>query len=137
MMKKRRLVHATAVKLFLRAAAGATLLIGLTLLTMPGFIEDFFVAAPNHGGDIFIRFLGSALLGYTYLNWYTANLGKLKDMRATFIGNLSTLSVAFFVSLIAVLNGTLNARGWLIVLLHFVFGAGFAVCTFKVRHHLR
>jgi hypothetical protein len=124
-------------KLFLRLAACTTLAIGLMLILMPGFVEDFFVAAPDHGGDIFIRFLGSALLGYSYLNWYTAQLKRLEDMRATFVGNLSTLTVAFVISLVAVLDGTLNARGWLIVLLHFGFGAGFAVFTFKVRRHLR
>lgn len=124
------------VKPFLLSAACTTFLIGLMLVFFPSFIENFFVSEPSHGGDIFIRFLGSALIGYTYLNWYTARLDHIIIMRATLIGNLSILSVAFFISLFAVISGTLNQKGLLIVLLHLVFGLGFVYYTFKIRHHL-
>lgn len=124
-------------KLFLRLTAGTTLLISLVLVTMPGFVENYFVSSPSHGGDIFIRFLGSALIGYTYLNWHTSKLDSVEAMQATFLGNLSTLTIAFFISLSAVITGTLNPKGLFIVLLHFTFAVGFGFYTFKVRHHLR
>jgi hypothetical protein len=119
-------MHQLHIRAFLRLAACVTGVIGLTLLLFPAFIENFFVNAPSHGGDIFIRFLGSALIGYTYLNWYTSKLERLVDMRATLVGNLSTLLVAFVISLVAVLTGPLNSKGWLIVLLHGVFAVSFA-----------
>jgi hypothetical protein len=125
------------IKVFLRLTAVVTFVIGLTLAVDPGFVENFFVSVPSHGGDIFIRFLGSSLIGYTYLNWYTSGLDHILDMRATLIGNLSTLTVAFFMSLFAVMSGTLNSKGWLIVLLHLTFGVGFGFYTYEIRHSLK
>jgi hypothetical protein len=114
------------IKTFLRLTACTTGLIGATLLIMPSFIADFFFAATDHTVDIFIQFVGSSLIGYTYLNWQTAKASHPGQLHATLIGNFSSLFIAWIVSLAGVLNGTLKATGWFIVALHFVFGIGFA-----------
>jgi hypothetical protein len=67
--------------------------------------------------------LGSALVGYSYLNWFTSANGV--TVRPTLIGNFSTLSIALVISIIGVLDGSLKTSGWLIVLLHLVFACGF------------
>lgn len=113
------------VKTFLLATATVTAGIGLTLLLFPGFIANFFLPVPIHEADIFIRFLGSALIGYTYLNWATTTYDNLHAMRATLIGNFSTLFIAFVVSVWGVLDHTLKTTGVFIILLHLVFAAGF------------
>ena len=125
------------VKVFLRVTSVITVLLGLLLIFFPVFIENFFVTHSSHGGDIFIRFLGSTLFGYACLNWFTSRYNDKLEIRSTVSANLATLTVAFFISLIAVLNDTLNARGWLIVLLHLSFATGFAVYSFEFRQRLK
>jgi hypothetical protein len=90
---------------------------------------------PSHGGDIFISFLGSTLFGYACLNLFTAMHDDYRAMRSTVAANLATLTIAFFISLIAVIDGTLNSKGLLIVLLHFVFAAGFA--SYLIERHIK
>jgi Na+-driven multidrug efflux pump len=124
------------VKVFLRLTSLVIMLIGLTLLAAPSFIEKFFLARPDYGSDIFIRFLGSSLIGYGYLNWFTSALGSIVRMKATLIGNLSTLIIAFFISLFGLISGTLNKNGIFIVLLHLTFGAGFCYYIFKVQNNI-
>jgi hypothetical protein len=111
-------------KTFLLATAAITAGIGLVLLVFPSFIANFFLAKPGHGEDIFIRFLGSSLIGYTYLNWFTTTDGQ-RSLRATLIGNFSTLCIALIISVAGVINHTLKATGLFIVLLHVTFVSGF------------
>lgn len=113
------------VRTFLRLTALTTGIIGVVLVVVPSFIGNFFIAATDHHTDIFIQFVGSSLIGYTYLNWHTAAETDARSLRPALIGNFATLLVAFMISLIGVLDGGLKATGWLIVLLHFVFGSGF------------
>lgn len=125
------------IKTFLRLTSTVIIVIGFTLVIFPGFIENFFVSNSSHGGDIFIRFLGSSLVGYSYLNWFTSGLDNIKTMRATIIGNFSTLLLAFLISVLALANGTLNREGILIVLLHLVFSLGFGYYLFKVKDEIK
>lgn len=125
-----------SVKLFLKITSAITAGLGTVLMVFPALIENNFVANPSHGGDIFIRFLGSTLFGYASLNWFTAVYDDRLETRSTLAANLVTLTIAFAISLIAELNGTLNALGWLIVLLHFSFGVGFAYYSLNLYRHL-
>lgn len=120
------------VKTFLVATAAVTAVIGSTLLVFPGCIATFFLTHPAQGSDIFIRFLGSSLVGYSYLNWFTAHFDNLHTMRATLIGNFSTLFIALVVSVWGVLDHTLKATGIFIILLHLSFAAGFGFYLHKV-----
>ena len=118
-----------SVKQFLLAAAVITGAIGLVLILFPALIANLFLPNPAHGTDIFIRFLGSSLIGYTYLNWFTAKYNL--SVRATLIGNFATLFIALVISLIGVLDHSLKTTGWAIVLLHLMFAAGFGWFLFK------
>jgi hypothetical protein len=126
-----------SVKVFLRLTSVVIVLIGFSLVVGPRFIDNFFVAKANHGEDIFIRFLGSSLIGYAYLNWFTSNLSDIKNMKATLIGNLSTLTIAFFISVFALISGTLNKNGIFIVLLHFIFAVGFCYYLFQAQADIK
>lgn len=112
-------------KSFLRITAITTGIIGTILILLPSFIANFFLPGTDHSADIFIQFVGSSLIGYTYLNWFSTKNTDAKQVHATLIGNFSTLLIAFIISLIGVLDGDLKTTGWLIVALHFTFGAGF------------
>jgi Na+-driven multidrug efflux pump len=112
-------------RLFLRITAVTTAIIGATLILFPSFIANLFLPNTDHMADIFIQFVGSSLIGYTYLNWFTARHDKFEQVHAALIGNFSTLLIAFIISLIGVISGGLKEMGWLIVALHFTFGTGF------------
>ncbi len=121
------------IKLFLTATALVTAVIGTILLLVPSFIANFFLPSAAHGTDIFIRFLGSTLIGFTYLNWATTRYEHLAAMRATLIGNFSTLSIALVISIVGVLDHTLKITGVFIILLHLVFAVGFGSYLYKLR----
>lgn len=119
------------VKTFLRITTVLTAIIGAVLIILPVFISKFFLSDYVPGSEIFIRFLGSALVGYSYLNWYTAKYKQLELMHATLIGNFSTLMIALLISVIGVLDHSLKLTGWLIVLLHFTIGFGFGYYLYR------
>ena len=113
------------IKIFLKVIVYLTTGIGLALLVCPSTVGTIFLNSYAPGSDIFIRFLGSALIGYSYLNWYTSKYEEPKLMHATLVGNFATLFIASIVSIIGVLDQSLNQRGLLIVLLHISVGSGF------------
>ena len=119
------------VKTFLRITTVLTAIIGAVLIILPVSISKFFLSDYVPGSEIFIRFLGSALVGYSYLNWYTAKYKQLELMHATLIGNFSTLMIALLISVIGMLDHSLKATGWLIVLLHFTIGFGFGYYLYR------
>jgi hypothetical protein len=121
------------IRIFLRLTAFTTAVIGLTLIALPHFIGDLFFEVTDHNSDIFIQFLGSSLIGYTYLNWQTSHGKKPAMEYPALIGNFSTLLIAFIISLAGVLNHSLKAAGWLIVLLHFTFGSGFGLYLYRYK----
>lgn len=119
------------VQTFLKITALTTALIGASFIIAPFQLTNVFV--DNLGGEalMFIRFLGSSLVGYSYLNWQTAKLNKLEAMHATLVGNFATLCIALLLSIIGVLTKDLNLYGLLIVALHLVFASGFGYFLLK------
>ncbi|MBA3757514.1 hypothetical protein H0X09_01460 [Candidatus Saccharibacteria bacterium] len=113
----------------------ATALIGAALLFLPLTVANIFLTHSMHEGAIFVRFLGSSLVGYSYLNWYTAHYDHFMVMRATIIGNFSTLCIALLVSIFGVIGGVLNVRGLLIVALHLVLVSGFGYHLLRLKTH--
>lgn len=102
-----------------------TMVIGLVLLVLPGPIGETILTTYASGSNIFIQFLGSSLIGYSFLNWYTSKHRDPTLMHATLIGNFSTLMIALALSIIGVLGHSLKTAGLLIILLHLSVGAGF------------
>ena len=113
----------------------ATALIGAAMLLLPLTIANIFLTHSMNEGAIFVRFLGSSLVGYSYLNWYTAHYDHFMVMRATIIGNVSTLCIALVVSIIGVISGVLNVWGLLIVALHLVLVIGFGYYLLRLTKH--
>lgn len=110
---------------FLRITALVTFIIGLTLIIFPLFTANLFTPDSVTGSEIFIQFLGSSLIGFAFLNWYTAKLNTASVTRPALLGNFSTLLTATVLSTIGILNGSLKMSGILIVLLHTLFASGF------------
>lgn len=119
------------VQTFLKITAFTTALIGASFIIAPFQLTNVFVDNLGREALMFIRFLGSSLVGYSYLNWQTAKLNKLQAMRATLVGNFATLCIALLLSIIGVLTKDLNLYGLLIVALHLAFASGFGYFLLK------
>jgi hypothetical protein len=114
------------VRLFLRLTAVTTAAIGVVLILVPGIIADVFLTQRAAGSNIFIQFLGSSLVGYTLINWYSSHVDDKALLHATITGNLGTLTIAAVLSVVGLANHALRPSGVLILLLHVGFGCGFA-----------
>jgi hypothetical protein len=80
---------------------------------------------PGATGDFFIRFIGSALLGYAVLNHLSAKTKDREVRRIAIIANLVTLSVATMLSVAGVISGTIKHDQWILILEHVIFTVGF------------
>lgn len=84
-------------------------------------------------GSIFVRFLGSSLIGYSFLNLYASMYNRLELVKANLVGNFATLFIAFVLSIVGLVAGSLNKYGTLIMVLHAIFGAGFGYYLYKLN----
>ena len=121
------------IQTFLRLTAITTAVIGTVFIIAPFQVTNIFVDQLGREALMFMRFLGSSLVGYSYLNWQTAKLNKLQAMHATLVGNFATLCIALLLSIIGVVSQDLNLYGLLIVALHLVFASGFGYYLLKLR----
>jgi hypothetical protein len=108
---------------YLQLTALVTAIIGVVLLLWPEQILQWFI--PGATGDFFIRFIGSALLGYATLNWQAASSNNYDVRRIVLEGNLVTLVVATILSTVGVLNHTITNYQWLLIVEHVFFTSGF------------
>ncbi len=116
---------------YLRVTGVVTALIGVSLLLRPDIILQWFI--PGATGDFFVRFIGSALLGYSTLNWLASASNDLKTYRIALDANLVTLSIATILSIVGVASGTIENLGWLLIAEHVVFMACFAWARLTIK----
>lgn len=114
-------------KSFLRFAGLVTAILGLSLMLFPTPIVTYFDGGLMPNTVHFVRFLGTALLGYGVLNWLMSSVAGFAAWRATLYANLTSLILASLIDIIAISEGELNRRGWLILLLHIGFTIGFGL----------
>lgn len=108
---------------FLVATSGITATIGFILLFWPEAILQWFI--PGATGDFFIRFIGSALIGYAILNALAADTKQRHTQNIALWSNFTTLSIATGLSVFGVLSHAVTQLGWLLIGEHLVFVTGF------------
>jgi hypothetical protein len=100
-------------------------------ISIPGIMLGQFGVILNDTATIFARLYGSALLCFPVLLWY----GRRSDKGEFKTGVVRGLFVYYLVStpilLLTQTAGLMNAKGWSIVALHFVFLAWFGIYPFK------
>lgn len=116
---------------YLRVTALVTAFIGVSLLLRPDIILQWFI--PGATGDFFVRFIGSALLGYSTLNWLASNSNDIKTYLIALDANLVTLSIATVLSVVGVASGTVEQYGWLLIGEHVVFTVFFAWARLTIK----
>ena len=117
-------------KILLIINAVIAALYGIVLLLFPAWLGSLygFTATP---ALIFVaRLLGVYLLASGILSWMVRDAPVSRTLAAVLYAFLSMELLGFVISLLSVLNGTLNAQGWLLVALYLLLGAGFAYFLF-------
>ena len=113
---------------YLQLIAGITAVIGLVLLLWPEWILKWFI--PGATGVFFVRFIGSALLGYATLNVLSSKVNNYDIRRIAIDANLVTLTVALILSVVGVVSGAITHDQLLLIGEHVVFVTGFVVARF-------
>lgn len=116
------------VRTYLLVTAAATFAIGVILLFWPEQILQWFI--PGATGDFFVRFIGSALVGYSVLNTLAAETKDYYAQEIALIANLVTLSIATCLSIYGVVSGQITSMTGLLIGEHIVFTVGFAICLY-------
>jgi len=101
------------------------LLFGIGFLLIPSTLASYFGMFPDISGRLMAQFFGQAFVLLGLLLWLARNTSEPGIRKAfalaLFVGDM----IGFVVSLMAVLNGIMNALGWLPVGLYLVIGLGF------------
>jgi len=101
------------------------LFFGVGEVLLPTTLMSYYGATLDPGGAFMAQLFGSAFILLGLLLWLMRNTTEVSTVKAfsmsLFIGD----AVGFVVSLIAVLNGVVNALGWTTVALYLLIGLGF------------
>ena len=107
------------------------LLFGIAFIFFPGFLLSLFGVKLSAGGLFPAREYGAALWGNLMLTWFARNAADSDARRAIILAMFVYDLIGFVVSLVYVLAGTLNALGWLPVIIYLFFTMGFGYFLFK------
>ena len=106
------------------------LVFGFLMLIFPNQLMMFLGASLGAAGLYLGREYGAALAGNLLLTWYARDAGESKARRAIILHLFIYDAIGFVVTLVNVLNGTLNWLGWGIVAVYLFFTIGFGYFWF-------
>ena len=116
----------------LKLAAIATLLIGLSLVAIPGFLLKWFGVDP-YGNDHFAVYLGTALIGFSVTNWLYSNMHDAKAVLPAVYGNIISLTIGSLIDIGSLWSGDLGRNLWLVLTVHLAFLVAFVFSALKIR----
>ena len=100
-------------------------------IAVPGTMMGQFGVTLDVNATVFARLFGSALLGFPVILWYGRRSDKMEFKtgvaRGLFIYYLGSAPIL----LLTQTAGLMNAMGWSVVVLHFIFLVWFGVYAFK------
>jgi hypothetical protein len=109
------------------------LVFGLFLLFFPGALLNLMGASLGAAGLFTAREYGAALVGTLLLTWFARNAEESMARRAIILDLFVYDAIGFVVTLVNVLNGTLNFLGWGIVAVYLFFTIGYGYFWFAKR----
>ena len=112
-------------KTLLIIKAVVCLCLGIPILLVPNFIYSIFGATLAAGGVFAAREYGASMMGNLMLTWFARNSQESDARWAIVLALFVYDAIGFIVALIAVLAGSVNALGWLIVILYLLLALGF------------
>ena len=113
------------VKTLLIIKAIICLCLGIPILIVPNFIYSIFGASLTLGGVFAAREYGASMMGNLMLTWFARNSQESEARWAIILALFVYDAFGFFVTLLAIISGTLNPLAWLIVALYLFLALGF------------
>jgi len=107
------------------------LLFGLGEILIPTTLMSLYGATLDTGGAFMAQLFGAAFILLGILLWLMKNTSDASTVKAFSMSLFLGDAVGFIVSLIAVLNGVMNALGWTTVALYLLIGLGFGYFLLK------
>lgn len=118
---------------FLVLASIAYIGFGAGLLIAPGPFMSTYGLSLDEAGMLMSRVLGSSLIGFTLVFWWSRNAQPsetlLAVLRASLIYNVLDLPT----NIIAIQSGLMNTLAWSAVILHVLLAIGFGYFGFVKR----
>ena len=101
------------------------LFFGIGMVLLPTTMMSLYGASLDSGGAFMAQLFGQAFFLLGLLLWLMRNTSEPSTVQAFSISLFFGDAVGVVVSVIAVLNGVLNALGWTTVALYLLIGLGF------------
>ena len=106
------------------------LVYGLPTLFIPSQLLALDDVELTAGGFIFARLFAAALLSFGLLNWLIRSIQPSPEGQAIAMALLVADAIGFLVTLLAQLDGTVNALGWSHVVIYLLLTIGFGYMRF-------
>lgn len=113
--------------------AAVALGFGILLLAVPSVIYGLLGAALSPGGAFAAREYAAAMLGILMLTWFARNAAESPARKAIILALFVYDAIGVIITALAVLQGTLNALGWLIVIVYLFFALAFGNLLLEKR----
>ena len=117
-------------RIFLIINAVTVSLYGIVLLILPAQMEALYGFEVSEPLTFAARLLGAYLLAFGILSWLIRNAAYSETRKAALYAFFTMDVLGLLVSLIYLLNGTLNAQGWFVAAIFLLLGLGFAYFLF-------
>jgi hypothetical protein len=106
-------------------AAVLSLLYGLGFVILPEQLLSIYGIPTDAGGLLFARLFGAALTGLGVLTWLIRSADAWDALRAVLLGLVAFNMISVVVLLLAQIDGTVNALGWINVAIFLLLALGF------------
>jgi hypothetical protein len=103
----------------------SALIIGGTLLISPGFFLTLLGVTNSQGAASYGRLYGAACIGICVLAWVARNAENSVAQRAIILDLCVYDAIAFIVSFLILLSGSINMLGWLFAAFYLFFAIAF------------
>lgn len=107
------------------------LVLGVVILVAPQALYGLFGATLTAGGVFAAKEYGASLIGNLMVAWFGRNAEDSTARRAVILGLCVYDAIGALVTLAAVLDGSLNALGWAVVVLYTFFAVAFGFFFFR------
>ena len=116
--------------LTLTVTACGCLLFGLAYILVPDSLASLYGLSLDPSNP-YLRFFGSALLGFATVLWLSRNVTSGPALRAILVGTFIASLTGLFVAVIQTLDSAGNALEWSTVIIYFLLSLGFGDFVFR------
>jgi hypothetical protein len=120
-------------KWFFTAVAILYLVLGVGHVVAPSAFQSGLGVTLTPSADLLARVIGSAAVGFAFVNWGCRDAVPSPFFRTVVLGNLLEKIIQVVLILYALNAAIFNSMGWAMLALQAAIGAGFAYFLFSKR----